>query len=323
MIAILLIKIIVGLLALYFGAGFIVNSSSRVARRMGLSELWIGLTIVAFGTSLPELVVAITSNLGVAQDLAMSNIAGANVNNITLILGIAAFISPLMISEKSTRREISFLILAGALFFVLALIGSEISRLDGIILFTMFIIFTFTCCVVDFFKEPPCCRVIHNDSNEVDGEKKKSMAFDIFLMIIGIVALTFGGQITVKNAVLLATIMNISQTVIGATIVSLGTTLPELFTSVVAASHGKLDISIGNIIGSCIFNMLAVVGIASMIKPIPVSTDILTLHFPFMLLTSMIVIPMISPDFYIDKKESLVLILVYIFYIFSNIMTNI
>ncbi len=311
----------IGVFLLYIGAGSIVTSSSRVARRMGLSDLWIGLTIVAFGTSLPELVVGFMSNLSPeAQGLTLSNIAGANINNITLILGISGLISPLTIREKTTRREISFMILAGVVFYIMALSGNVMSRVEGIILLVFFAYFTFTCCVIDFFKEPPVCRpgrVTDEMQLEIDAERKP-LALDIFLIIFGIAALGFGGEITKNNAVNLANYLNIPKTVIGATIVSLGTTLPELFTSVMAASKGKLDISIGNIVGSCIFNMLMVGGIAAVTRPIAVNTSLLMLDFPVMLLTSIIVIPMISPDFHIDKTESVILLLCYVFYVFTS-----
>ncbi|MFP4459408.1 MAG: calcium/sodium antiporter [Candidatus Zixiibacteriota bacterium] len=320
--------IIAGLFLLYLGAGSIVTSSSRIARRMGLSELWIGLTVVAFGTSLPELVVGLHSNITGVQDITLSNIAGANINNITLILGISGLIAPLTIRDKSTRREVSFLILATVVFFVLAVLGHDITRLDGIILFALFGYFTFSCCFVDFFREPPICRKCSLDRYhkidlpEIDEEelKKKKPWWDIALIVFGIVALTFGGRVSVDSAVSIATALEIPQKVVGATIVALGTTLPELFTSVFAASRGELDISIGNIIGSCIFNILTIVGIASIIKPIGVNPTLLTFDFPFMILMSVIIIPMISPDFHIDKTESIILLLCYVFYVLTNLL---
>ncbi len=313
----LILWILLGVFLLYIGAGAIVTSSSRVAKRFGLSDLWIGLTIVAFGTSLPELVVGFISNLSPeATGLTLSNIAGANINNITLILGISGLISPLTIREKSTRREISFVILSGVVFYIMAVTGNVISRFEGIILLAFFGYFTFTVCVTDFFKIPAICRLNHvEDKSEAN---KKPIALDIFFIIFGMAALGIGGEITKNNAVSLAIFLKIPMTVIGATVVSLGTTLPELFTSVMAAARGKLDLSIGNIIGSCIFNLLVVGGIAAVSSPIPVNTSLLILDFPVMLLTSIIVIPMISPDFHIDKTESIILLLCYVFYVFTS-----
>jgi cation:H+ antiporter len=261
----------------------------------------------------------ISTNTGV-DDLALSNIAGANITNITLILGITGIINTLTVNNKSTRREIKFLVLSGVVFMTLAFIGQSISRWDSIILLVLFGFFNFSCCIVDFFKEPPPCR---KEKRTNRSKKKRYMRTpvyaDILLLFFGIVILSYGGNVTVETAKEMAIIFNIQTSIIGATIVALGTTLPELFTSVIAALKGKADLSIGNVIGSCLFNMLAIVGINGLIHPIDVSPSLLQLHFPVMIASSIIVIPMINKDFHISRYEAFILIACYFLYVFTLI----
>lgn len=261
----LIFIIVIGFFLLIKGADLLVSGASSLARKFNVSELTIGLTIVALGTSAPELVVNVISGSGGHYEVVFGNIIGSNIFNIFLILGISGIIYPLMVHKSTIKKEIPFSFIITIIVFVLINdvkfnIGSQndASVLDGIILLTLFggfIYYVFTT-----MKGNP----------EVSDEKiEKSLPnWNISLrIIIGLTGLAFGGNLVVNNAVKIAEIFNVSQKMIGLTIVAAGTSLPELATSAVAAFKKQSDIAIGNVIGSNIFNLLLVLGISSVIHP--------------------------------------------------------
>jgi cation:H+ antiporter len=258
--------LIVGFVLVIKGADIMVNGASSVAKKFGLSPLMIGLTIVAFGTSAPELIVNILASINGSTDIAIGNVIGSNISNVLLILGITALITPLAVTRGTTWKEIPLSLLAVLMLFFLAndsLIDgrsfTEISRIDGLMLLSMFIVFiyyTFGIAKVE---------------GEHDGEEIKERKIWLsWLMIVGgMVGLFLGGKLVVDNAVNIALTFGLSESLVGLTIVAIGTSLPELATSVVAARKGNADIAVGNIVGSNIFNVLWILGISSTIKPLP------------------------------------------------------
>lgn len=259
---------IVGLGILVLGAEFLVRGSASLARKMGIAPLVVGLTVVAFGTSMPELVVNIFSALKGSPDIALGNIVGSNIANILLILGISAVIVPLKVKSSTVRKEIPFALLAMVLVFVM---GNDaffdgtsynaLTRTDGLSLIAIFIIFLFY--IFSLAK-----------SGESAEEAKKEIKLysypkSIIFTLLGLLALFFGGKLLVDNAVILAELAGLSEAFIGLTIVAVGTSLPELATSVVAAIHGHDDIAIGNIVGSNIFNVFWVLGLTGTILQLP------------------------------------------------------
>lgn len=305
-----LLLLFAGLTALYFGAEWLVKSASRLAIALNIQPVVVGLTVVAFGTSLPELVVSFIGALKGLPDIALGNIVGSNIANIGLILGLSAVISPLIAHKKLIRFETPFMIIAAVLLFIFSINGI-ISRTDSIIfaiIFTAYIIYTIS--------------VSKKEANLVKKEydeflqKKTSIAKDLILIAIGLAVLIVGAEILVRAAISIARAMGISELIIGMTIVAVGTSLPELATSAVAAFKKEMDISIGNIVGSNIFNILFILGITGTITPITVNPEALKLHMPVMIFISLLVfIFMKTGNSTISRLKGAVLMLVYAGYL--------
>ena len=260
-------KFIVGLAVIIKGADFLVDGASSIARRFRVSELVIGLTVVAFGTSTPELFVNIVASLQGNSEIAIGNILGSNIANILLILGISSVICPLSVTKGTVWKEIPFSLLAAIVLGLMAndqLIDkngiSVLTRIDGLVLLCFFIIFLYYSVSI---------------AKEIEGMeahvplKEHGMAKSFLLVVSGFAGLCIGGDWIVQGAVNLAVKLGISQSVVGLTIVAIGTSLPELATSAVAAHKGKPDIAVGNVVGSNIFNIFFVLGVSAIIKPIP------------------------------------------------------
>ena len=254
--------IILGFVLLIKGADFLVEGASSVAKKFRIPEIVIGLTIVSIGTSMPELFVSTTSALQGSADMAIGNIIGSNICNLLLILGLSAVISPVKFQLATRNIEIPMCFGITVIFLVLCNIGGQLSLLDGIILMILFAGFL-------YYTFQVAKKAQEAAAEEVQEETKKgSMLKSIAWIVIGIVGLKVGGDFTVDNAVVVAEKLGISEKVIGLTVLAIGTSLPELVTSVVAAIKGNDDIAIGNIIGSNIFNMLMIIGVSALITPL-------------------------------------------------------
>lgn len=279
--------LITGFIMLIKGANYFVDGASSIAKFFKVPTIIIGLTIVAFGTSSPELAVNINAILKDSNNIALGNIVGSNILNILLILGITSIIKPMHINKNTLTKEFPFLILSTLVLFVLSLdIYSkngikQLSKIDGFILLILFIAF-FYYLINSTIKSK---RTIESTSNteESNNITKHYIYKSIGITVCGLAAIIIGGNLVVDQSVLIAKNFGISERIIGLTIVALGTSLPELVTSVVAAWKNESDIAIGNIIGSNIFNMLLILGISSWIKPLPIDSssyfDILFLVF--------------------------------------------
>ncbi len=262
--------LLAGFFLLLAGASWLVDGAASIAKRLGISHLAIGLTVVAFGTSAPEFVVNIVAAIKGNTDIALGNIIGSNIANVLLILGCAALVRPLFVKESTVRVEIPLSILAstillplGASFLSLPLDGeaaAAIGRLDGIILLFLFGIFM-----------RYVFRTAHNGAADDEPIKEYSLPVAILLTVSGIAALPVGGELLVRSATEIALRLGISERVIGTSLVAVGTSLPELATSLVAAYKKNADIAVGNIVGSNIFNVFWVLGVSSLIRPLPVS----------------------------------------------------
>ena len=266
-----IILLIVGFVVLIKGADYLVEGSSSIAKRMGVSSLTIGLTIVAFGTSMPELVVNIISSFQDKGGVAFGNIIGSNLANILLVLGLTAIIRPIDLQNSTVWKEIPFSLLAAIVLFII--VNSKtinflsfndvtgLTRTDGIIMLLFFVIFLIY--VFEMGKN----KHIFEDQPKVDVEKHSTRTSVIYI-ILGIVSLYFGGRWVISGAVYIAGVLNISEFMISAIVIAIGTSLPELITSVVAAMKNDLDMAVGNIIGSNIFNILWVLGFTAVISPL-------------------------------------------------------
>ena len=257
-----LVLIIVGFVALIYGANWLVNGASSLAKKYKVSDLVIGLTIVAFGTSAPELVVNSVASYDGLSDIVLGNIIGSNNFNLFIILGIAALVYPIAVQRSTIKGEIPISLLVAIVFLLLANNFfldniTEISRIDALVMLVLFGGFLYY-----IFKQ------MTNDAPEEIGYMPKSSSAIFGLIIFGFVGLILGGKLVVDNAILVATDLGVSQKIIGLTIIAAGTSLPELVTSVVAAMKKNSDIAIGNVIGSNIFNVLLVIPVSALINPI-------------------------------------------------------
>ena len=259
-----ILLIVLGFVLLIKGADFLVDGASSVAKKFHIPEIVIGLTIVSIGTSMPELFVSTTSALQGSADMSIGNIIGSNICNLLLILGLSAVISPVKFQKSTRNIEIPMCFAITVVFMVLANLGNIISFADSIILLVLFVGFLGYTLYVAKKGQAESAETGESEQEEQNG----SMLKNIFLIVIGIVALKLGGDFTVDNAVVIAQTVGISEKVIGLTILAIGTSLPELVTSVMAAVKGNDDIAIGNIIGSNIFNMLMIIGVSALITPL-------------------------------------------------------
>ncbi|MFA5649373.1 MAG: calcium/sodium antiporter [Bacteroidales bacterium] len=256
-----IILVIVGFVSLIFGANWLVDGASALAKKHNISNLAIGLTIVAFGTSAPELVVNTIASFQGHSDIVLGNIIGSNNFNIFLILGIAGLIYPLTVQSSTVWREIPISLVAALLLLLLGngVIGNvlEISRIDGAIMFLAFLLFLFY-----VYKQMKANEI------EVVTSENKSNARIWGLIVVGFAGLVVGGQLVVNSSIQIATSLGVSEKIIGLTIIAAGTSLPELLTSVVAAIKKNSDIAIGNVIGSNIFNILLIIPISAFVRPV-------------------------------------------------------
>jgi len=259
--------LLAGLVLLVKGADFLVSGASAIARRLDISDLVIGLTVVAFGTSTPELFVNITASLQGNTGIAIGNVLGSNIANILLILGVSALIFPLAVSRGTVWREIPFSLLAALALGILAndhlldgLAASDISRSDGLVFLLFFAIF--------LYYSASIARSGSSPDTGATAPEAKSIPTAILLVLGGLAGLALGGKWIVDGAVHLAETLGMSEALVGLTIVAVGTSLPELATSAMAAYRRNVDIAVGNVVGSCIFNIFFVLGISAVVKPL-------------------------------------------------------
>mgnify|MGYP001148720662 CR=1 FL=1 len=279
-----IVLLIVGFALLYYGAEWLVKGAANLARSLGVTPVVIGLTVVAFGTSAPELVVSVVSSLAGKSMIAVGNVVGSNICNIALVLGISAFLIPITADKSVIRRDIP-LMLGISIYLLILSMNSHISRFEGITLFAGVIVYTIFNYYISI-RETRLAReasviknaeVAHARELVIEAEEEleeigiiESRPKQIALIIIGIAGVVIGAQVLIDAAVVIMKTFGVSEKFIGLTIVALGTSLPELATSVVAALRKEMDISIGNLIGSNVFNILSVIGAAAIVRPIPI-----------------------------------------------------
>lgn len=305
-----IIILVAGFVLLVFGADWLVNGASALAKKYNVSDLAIGLTIVAFGTSAPELVVNVFAAAQGSHDIVLGNIIGSNNFNLLVILGIAGIITPLAVQHSTVWKEIPFSLLAVAVLFIFANdIFSEgagvLSRMDGIILLVLFVAFLWY-----------VAKQLKNDPSEAEIVTKKYPVWKMAVFIVGgLAGLIVGGRLVVTSAIDIARVLGMSEKLIGLTIVAAGTSLPELATSVVAAIKKNNDIAVGNIVGSNIFNIFLILGVSSVINPVsfnPVfNVDIALLTFGTLLLFFAL---FTGKKHKLDRWEAILLLSIYIGY---------
>ncbi|MBX3051955.1 MAG: calcium/sodium antiporter [Caldilineaceae bacterium] len=285
-----------GFVFLTGGAEFLVRGASRFAVRLNVPLVVIGLTVVAFGTSLPELLVSLIANLegGSTANISIGNVVGSNIANMALILGLVSFLRPVGVERKLLRREYPLMLVACLAFWAMAWDGT-IARLEGVMLFLGligFTVYSYTSSrTLPEDEQAEALDYVEDVLEATKGVTSSALFRDLGFVVIGITGLLMGANWLVDSATFMARYFGISDLVIGLTVVALGTSLPELATSVVAILRKEGDIALGNLVGSNLFNVLAIVGITAMVKPLPAPLDMRTFDFPIMLLIS--VLPML------------------------------
>ena len=322
-----ILLIILGLIMIIAGAHFLVEGSSRIATRFGISDIVIGMTVVAIGTSAPELVVSFLGAVKGSVGLAVGNILGSNICNILLIIGLSAIIYPMTVTRANVNRDMQFMLLSTLALLVISLdaqietltiddqmTGNVISRSEGILLLLFF-------CIFMGYSIASAKRSEDQDAEQTEDGKpvvKKNFLVSLLMFAGGLAVLIWGGNILVDNATTLARAKGVSDTLIGATIVAVGTSLPELATSVMAACRKKVGLAIGNVIGSNIFNVLLILGGCAAVTPLPLG-NVNHVHYIFLLLATLLFLVSARTSFKIRRIEGVMLFALYILYIIVSI----
>jgi cation:H+ antiporter len=286
------------------GADFFVRGASSVAERFGISPFVIGLVVVGFGTSTPELAVNVGAAVNGNTDIAIGNVVGSSIANIGLILGLSALVAPLAVRLRMIRVELPIVIAVSVLLWGLASLG-ELVRWEGFILFGAFVAFMLY--LLKCSKDEPA--VVQAEFAEENPKANRNLGWTIGLIVVGLLGLMGGAHISVGAAVTLAKMWGMSELVIGLTIVAVGTSLPELASGVMAAYRGHADIAIGNVLGSNIYNVLCVLGITSIITPLPTTAPTLMwLDIPVMILFAVALVPMMLRGLRISRGDGALLL---------------
>ena len=297
-----IVLLVMGIVVVLKGADWLTDGAVNIASRFGVSQMVIGLTIVAMGTSMPELCVSMVSALKGTPDLAVGNVVGSNTLNTLLIVGCSALVAPIMVKRSSVRRDIPFAVLASLLMLIFCLDGG-IGRLDAALLFILFAVFMFV--TVKYGK---------NEGTETKTTEMAPLGKVALLLVVGLVCLILGSNLFVDNASFVASTLGVSDAVIGLTIVAGGTSLPELATSMVSAKKGNSDIAIGNVIGSNVFNILMIIGVTGLVKPMHIK-GITSLDLIVMLASMLLLWFFCRTTYKVKRWEGAVLAISYIAYI--------
>lgn len=305
------VLLLVGFLFLIKGSDFFVDGASSIASHLKIPTIIVGLTIVAFGTSAPEAAVSITSSLTGSNAMAVSNVIGSNLFNMLMVIGIAALLSNLLMEKSVLKKDLPFLVAITLLFAIFIFIGWDITNLEGIIL--LIILAGYIIYLIRGSKKS-------KNANDVEAAKF-TLPKSIILIIIGLAGIIIGGDLVVDSASAIAIALGMSETLVGLTIVAIGTSLPELVTSITALRKGENQLVIGNVIGSNIFNILFVLGASSAISRIPLDSSMLIDVLFMMGITILCFIFGKTQDKY-DKKEGVILIALFIAYMAFAILRN-
>ncbi|MGL6167724.1 MAG: calcium/sodium antiporter [Fusobacteriaceae bacterium] len=297
-----------GIIFLVFGANFLVDGASVIAKRFNIPNIVIGLTIVAFGTSAPELVVNVISALNGKSAITLGNVVGSNIINILLILGITALIYPLTVARNTVKYEIPIAFFAAVLTYVLSKNGI-LTKIDGFILLGFFIL---------FLLYNTYLTVTNKEESELE-VKNYTLPIAIGVTILGFILLVFGGKFIVESAVDLARNFGISERVISITVVSLGTSLPELATSIIAALKKNTDIAIGNVVGSNIFNTFLILGVSAVISPIDISSGAF-IDLILNMVSALLLLAFVLRHYRLNRIHGLLFLTVYVSYLYNIFM---
>lgn len=302
--------LLVGFVLLIKGADFFVEGSSAVAKKLRIPSIIVGLTIVAMGTSMPELAVSVTAALAGNNEIAVSNVVGSNVFNLMVVCGSCALFAPLAINKSTLKSDFPLSIGCAVLLLVMGVIGMEVGRIDGVILLVIFITY-----IAILVRQALKARVTNKVEKEASQEGGKDIPVWLCIIYIvgGIAAIKFGGDFVVDGASTIADKLGMSQTLIGLTVVAVGTSLPELVTSIVASRKNEVDMALGNVIGSNIFNILLILGTAGAITPMAFIKDNIV-DIIVLIAVSLLVYVFAWTKQKLEKKEGIIMLLIYFAY---------
>ena len=307
-----IVLLIVGMALLIKGADFFVDWASQVAKAMKIPSLIIGLTLVSIGTSMPEMSVSIQSAIQNLDDMSFGNVVGSNIFNTFVVIGASALFTTLTVSNDMKKYDIPILI---GIYLILILFGFvigpfEVTLIESILILSLLFIYTFFL----IYRS-------RKEKSEEENTKQRKWYFNVLFIILGLAGIIFGGDLVVDNAVVLATKLGMSELLVGLTIVAVGTSLPELVTSMVAAKKGENDIAVGNAIGSSIFNIILILGLSGIISPYAVGESYL-IDLMVMLCSAVIILIMSMTDGKIGKGKGIILIMIYALYLTYIILRN-
>ncbi len=312
--------LVVGFALLIKGADWFVEGASQIAKILRISPLLIGLTIVAFGTSSPEATVSILAALDGSAEVSLGNVIGSNIFNITLVVGLTALLNPLKVESETIRKEIPFTLLGSTVLLVLisdvvlqGFTENLITRSDGLIFLLIFSIFMYYIFEV--------ARNSRDKMEAVESSEKAAWGKNSIRTVVGLAAIIFGGELVVRNSTDIAVSLGMSETLVGLTIVAIGTSLPELVTSIMAAIKKQSEIALGNIVGSNIFNIFFVLGTSSLITPLPVNSKVFV-DIGLMLILTVILLVFSRTNYRIGKIEGSFLAVAYVVYLVFIIIRN-
>lgn len=298
------VLLLIGFIMLIKGSDVFVDSSSNIARKFNISPIIIGLTIVSFGTSAPEFAVSVTSSLAGMNDMSIANVVGSNIFNLLVVLGVSSVMNKLKVNNY---KDVFTLLGSGILLLICAIDGN-LSFLNGVVLLMSFAYFIFN-----------MIKSVKNNNDKVEVQTNKPLWLTIILGLLGLGSIVWGGDLVVNSASAIASQFGMSENLIGLTIVAVGTSLPELVTSVMATKKGEVDIAVGNVIGSNIFNILLILGCASAINPMVVSTVTL-MDIIFVVFMTGLFILATYKNKEVSKKIGIPMVLIYVFYIIITII---
>lgn len=302
------IWLLVSLVILYYGAEGLVFGASSLAKRIGVSPLIIGLTIVSIGTSMPELVVSAKSAMSGQSGIAIGNVLGSNMFNVGIILGLSAIIYPLAVKRQLLKFDVPIMILTSVLFLLLFL-DYGIARLEALFMVVLFVLYI-SYLLITSKKNPK-----DKNNQESDIKVSKHWSLDLIFIVAGLLALVFSSDLLVDNSIIIAQRLGMSEAMIGLTIIAAGTSMPELATSVVAAIKKRSDIAIGNIVGSNIFNILLILGVTGLIQPIS-TPEINYMDTLFVVILGLVLWLFIKFSSHVRRWQGVIFILMYVFYFF-------
>ena len=318
-IAAVILLLAVGFAFLVKGADFFVEGSSSIAKKLKVPPIIIGLTIVAMGTSLPETAVSVTASLVQNNELAVSNVVGSNIFNLMFVIGVCSILTPIMVQKATVVRDIPLSLGCALVLLVLGIsglgdkTGMTLGHADGVIFLIVFAGYIFTMVRSAMKARAAGQKVEIEGVEECDNMKELSYGKSILFLIVGAAAIAFGGDLTVDTASRIAIELGMSQTLVGLTIVSIGTSLPELVTSVVAARKNEVDMAVGNAVGSNIFNILMVLGISSAISPVALIWENI-IDIVLLMVFSVMVWIFAGTRKKIERKEGIIMVVVYLVY---------